>query len=163
MTSPSERRRDIVHACMHDFKHGALRTGSGAPVHTRKQALAIGLSIAKEAAPVHHEPVSPRVEQALRMLADVDPQLAAKVQPAERKQLALFHQAETSTDDSDHEWRYLGRELPTVGKGSIYQCTRCPVTKRTERRGGRNVITYANDGQHYRAARLSCARAQGGA
>lgn len=36
-------KQDKMHKTMHEFKHGTLRSGSGAKVKKRKQAIAIGL------------------------------------------------------------------------------------------------------------------------
>ena len=45
----SKKSKDIVGEVMHEFKHGTLKSGSGQIVKTRKQAIAIGLSEAREA------------------------------------------------------------------------------------------------------------------
>lgn len=36
-------KRNKMHKVMHEYKHGTLRSGSGAKVKKRKQAIAIGL------------------------------------------------------------------------------------------------------------------------
>jgi hypothetical protein len=155
MTTRSEPR-EIVEACVHQFKRDKLHTGSGAPARSRKQAIAIGLAIAATAKALA-ERTNPRVEQALQRMSELDPALAAKVHTAERRQLALFD-ADAPSDEGDHAWTYLGREKPSTGNGSIYKCSRCPVTKRVEWRGERRVTKYSADGTNYRAARVACSR-----
>jgi hypothetical protein len=39
-----------MHATMHEFKHGTLKSGSGKKVTSRKQAIAIGLHEKKDKA-----------------------------------------------------------------------------------------------------------------
>jgi hypothetical protein len=41
--------KDTVERVMHEFKEGSLKSGSGAKVKSRKQAIAIGLSEARDA------------------------------------------------------------------------------------------------------------------
>jgi hypothetical protein len=41
--------QEKVHRVMDEFKHGELRSSSGQKVQSRKQAIAIGLSEAREA------------------------------------------------------------------------------------------------------------------
>ena len=45
----STKGRGKVGKVMHEFKHGQLKSGSGGKVKSRKQAIAIGLSEAREA------------------------------------------------------------------------------------------------------------------
>ena len=44
----SKKTQEDVANAMHDFKEGDLKTGSGKKVTSRKQAIAIGLSEARE-------------------------------------------------------------------------------------------------------------------
>lgn len=44
----SEGAQDKVEKAMHERKHGTLKSGSGKKVTSRKQAIAIGLSEARE-------------------------------------------------------------------------------------------------------------------
>ena len=44
----SKNTQEKVHETMHEFKEGKLRSGSGKKVTSRKQAVAIGLSEARE-------------------------------------------------------------------------------------------------------------------
>ena len=48
MTKYSKKAGDKVEEVMHEFKEGKLKSGSGAKVTSRKQAVAIGLSEARE-------------------------------------------------------------------------------------------------------------------
>ena len=48
MAKQSDKQQEIVERVMHDFGHGDLKTGTGAPVKSRKQAIAIALSEAGE-------------------------------------------------------------------------------------------------------------------
>jgi hypothetical protein len=48
MTKYSKGAQKKVEEKMHEFKHGKLKSGSGAKVKSRKQAIAIGLSEARE-------------------------------------------------------------------------------------------------------------------
>jgi uncharacterized protein DUF6496 len=43
MASTSRRQRRIAGRVMHEFKHGELRSGRGAKVKNRRQAIAIAL------------------------------------------------------------------------------------------------------------------------
>lgn len=43
------KAQEKVEEVMHEYKRGKLRSGSGAKVKSRKQAIAIGLSEAREA------------------------------------------------------------------------------------------------------------------
>jgi Family of unknown function (DUF6496) len=45
----SKKAQDKVEKAMHERKHGTLRSGSGRKVTDRKQAIAIGLSEARDA------------------------------------------------------------------------------------------------------------------
>lgn len=45
----SKKAQEKVGKVMHEFKQGKLRSGTGAKVKSRKQAIAIGLSEAREA------------------------------------------------------------------------------------------------------------------
>lgn len=45
----SKKAQEKVEDVMHEFKEGKLKSGSGKKVTSRKQALAIGLSEAREA------------------------------------------------------------------------------------------------------------------
>ena len=44
----SEKAQDKVGEVMHEFKEGKLKSGSGKKVTSKKQAVAIGISEAKE-------------------------------------------------------------------------------------------------------------------
>jgi len=46
---PSEKGQEKVHKVMKEFKEGSLKSSNGAKVKNRKQAVAIGLSEAREA------------------------------------------------------------------------------------------------------------------
>lgn len=48
-TKYSEQAQDKVGEVMHEFKEGKLKSSSGEKVTSRKQAVAIGISEAKEA------------------------------------------------------------------------------------------------------------------
>lgn len=48
MTKYSEKAHDKVHEALHEQKEGALKSGSGKKVTSRKQAVAIGLSEARK-------------------------------------------------------------------------------------------------------------------
>jgi hypothetical protein len=48
MTKYSKGSQKKVKEAMHEFKEGKLKSGSGAKVKSRKQAVAIGLSEARE-------------------------------------------------------------------------------------------------------------------
>jgi hypothetical protein len=43
MAKESKDQKEIVGRVMHEYKHGELETGTGKPVKSRKQAVAIGL------------------------------------------------------------------------------------------------------------------------
>nr|WP_315031072.1 DUF6496 domain-containing protein [uncultured Chryseobacterium sp.] len=47
-TKYSEKAQDKIGKVMHEFKEGKLKTSSGKKVTSRKQAVAIGISEAKE-------------------------------------------------------------------------------------------------------------------
>ena len=52
MTKYSKKAQDKVEKVMHEYKHGELKSGKGGKggkVKSRKQAIAIGLSEAREA------------------------------------------------------------------------------------------------------------------
>jgi hypothetical protein len=49
MAKYSKKAQEKVEETMHEFKEGKLKSGSGAKVKSRKQAIAIGLSEAREA------------------------------------------------------------------------------------------------------------------
>ena len=49
MAKYGKKASDKVEKSMHEMKHGELRSGSGKKVTSRKQAIAIGLSEAREA------------------------------------------------------------------------------------------------------------------
>jgi hypothetical protein len=49
MAKYSEKAQDKVHQALHEEKEGTLKSGSGEKVTSRKQAIAIGLSEAREA------------------------------------------------------------------------------------------------------------------
>ena len=49
MANYSKKAQDKVEKTMHELKEGTLRSGSGKKVTSRKQAIAIGLSEAREA------------------------------------------------------------------------------------------------------------------
>ncbi len=48
MAKYSEKAQDKVEKAMHEMKEGKLKSGSGKKVTSRKQAVAIGLSEARE-------------------------------------------------------------------------------------------------------------------
>lgn len=48
MAKYSKKSQDKVEKAMHEYKHGELKSGSGKKVKSRKQAIAIGLSEARE-------------------------------------------------------------------------------------------------------------------
>jgi hypothetical protein len=48
MAKYSEKAQQKVEKTMHEFKKGTLKSGSGQKVKSRKQAVAIGLSKARE-------------------------------------------------------------------------------------------------------------------
>lgn len=48
MAKYSEKAGEKVHKAMHEMEHGTLKSGSGKKVTSRKQAIAIGLSEARE-------------------------------------------------------------------------------------------------------------------
>lgn len=48
-TEYSEKAQEKIGEVMHEFKEGSLRSSSGKKVTNRKQAIAIGISEAKEA------------------------------------------------------------------------------------------------------------------
>lgn len=48
MAKYSEKAQDKVEETMHEFKKGTLKSGSGQKVKSRTQAVAIGLSKARE-------------------------------------------------------------------------------------------------------------------
>ena len=49
MAKYSKKAQEKVEKAMHERKHGTLRSGSGRKVTDRKQAIAIGLSEARDA------------------------------------------------------------------------------------------------------------------
>jgi len=49
MARYSKKAQNKVEKVMHEMKEGTLRSGSGAKVKSRKQAIAIGLSEARKA------------------------------------------------------------------------------------------------------------------
>lgn len=49
MAKYSEKASEKVEKAMHEMKEGTLRSGSGKKVTSKKQAIAIGLSEAREA------------------------------------------------------------------------------------------------------------------
>ena len=49
MAKYSKKAQEKVEEVMHEFKEGKLKSGSGEKVKSRKQAVAIGLSEAREA------------------------------------------------------------------------------------------------------------------
>lgn len=49
MAKYSKKAQEKVEETMHEFKEGKLKSGSGNKVTSRKQAVAIGLSEAREA------------------------------------------------------------------------------------------------------------------
>ena len=49
MEKYGKKASEKVHRAMHERKHGTLRSGSGRKVTSRKQAIAIGLSEARDA------------------------------------------------------------------------------------------------------------------
>ena len=49
MANYSKKAQEKVEEVMHEFKEGKLKSGSGEKVKSRKQAVAIGLSEAREA------------------------------------------------------------------------------------------------------------------
>ena len=51
MAKQKDRQKAVVERVLHDFKQGRLESGSGQPVTSRRQAIAIGLSEAGVANP----------------------------------------------------------------------------------------------------------------
>lgn len=49
MAKYSQKAQNKVEKVMHEYKHGELKSSSGDKVKSRKQAIAIGLSEAREA------------------------------------------------------------------------------------------------------------------
>lgn len=52
MTKYSKKAQEVVEIVMHEYKHGTLKSGKGGKggkVKSRKQAIAIGISEAREA------------------------------------------------------------------------------------------------------------------
>jgi len=49
MAKYSKKAQDKIEEVMHEFKEGTLRSGKNGKVKSRKQAIAIGISEAKEA------------------------------------------------------------------------------------------------------------------
>jgi len=49
MAKYSEKAQEKVHKALHEEKEGTLKSGNGKKVTSRKQAIAIGLSEAREA------------------------------------------------------------------------------------------------------------------
>jgi len=48
MAKYSKKAQDKIEKVMHEFKHGELKSGNGSKVKSRKQAIAIGLSEARQ-------------------------------------------------------------------------------------------------------------------
>ncbi len=48
MAKYSKKTQDKMELVMHEFKHGELKSGNGSEVKSRKQAIAIGLSEARQ-------------------------------------------------------------------------------------------------------------------
>lgn len=165
--SPASGSR--VHGVLHQFKNGELHTGSGQRVTSRRQALAIALSLASppedrrgsEADP-WSAAAAPRVDVAtvLGALRELDPELARKVLPA-RGQLSLFA---ASTAPIDHLWVYQGQELKAP-HATLEACKLCPVQRRTVRRFTRPMVYYCRrHGEPWERVRPACAAAaKGGA
>jgi len=64
MAKYSKKAGDKVEKVMHEFKEGKLKSGSGDKVKSRKQAIAIGLSEAREkGAKVPKKPSSGKTEK----------------------------------------------------------------------------------------------------
>ena len=49
MTKYSKKAQEKIEEVMHEFKHGELKSGKGEVVKSREQAIAIGISEAREA------------------------------------------------------------------------------------------------------------------
>ena len=49
MAKYSKKAQEKIEEVMHEFKHGKLKSGKGGVVKNRKQAIAIGISEAREA------------------------------------------------------------------------------------------------------------------
>lgn len=49
MAKYSVKAQEKIEEVMHEFKHGELKSGKGGIVKSRKQAIAIGISEAREA------------------------------------------------------------------------------------------------------------------
>jgi hypothetical protein len=49
MAKYSKNAQDKIEEVMHEFKHGELKSGKGGIVKSRQQAIAIGISEAREA------------------------------------------------------------------------------------------------------------------
>lgn len=149
--------RQVIHGQLRMFKRGELSTSTGALVTARRQVLAIALATAGKAGaqsdkakPVPEDVAAARVQRARGALAELNPQLAVKVQPAGPGQLELFHSQGTSA--GDHDWRHHGQELHWP-RALVEVCQRCGVIRRTVRRNERAVaVTY---GRAYEGAVFS--------
>lgn len=91
--------------------------------------------------------------RSLLVLTEINPELAAKVQPATGQQmLALGGEG----SPVDHRWRYLGNEKQPP-RAQIDECLICSAIRRTVRRFQRALVTYArSDGETFARARPSC-------
>jgi hypothetical protein len=49
MAKYSKNAQEKIEEVMHEFKHGKLKSGKGGTVKSREQAIAIGISEAREA------------------------------------------------------------------------------------------------------------------
>lgn len=82
MANYSKKAQDKVEKTMHELKEGTLRSGSGKKVTSRKQAIAIGLSEAREAgAKVPSKKSSPKKRAPKKSAAKKS---AAKKSPAKK-------------------------------------------------------------------------------
>lgn len=158
--------RDVVRAQLHRFKRGELYTSAGDRVTSRQQALAIALATAHPGrrdrgtgpagAGQSEAEREAKLERALGALAEVNRELAAKVQPARAGQLALF--ADPAPAATDHAWQFQGQELHAP-RAVIEVCPRCGTCRRTVRRNARALVTYgkAYDPQSFSRIRPPCA------
>jgi hypothetical protein len=98
------------------------------------------------------EPIaeSIRVLETIAHLREVDEALAAKLLPA--AQLALFQESAAPAASVAHTWRYVGQQ----NAGTLYECTRCPVTMRNSRRFQNSLTTYSLDGKRFSKIQPVC-------
>jgi hypothetical protein len=146
------RRRRIARGVLSDFKAGNLRSSTGHKVTKRKAAIAIALQMAgRDGEPPAAE--SPKVAEALSALAAENPGLARLVQPAGRRQLALFH--DTTPRQTGHVWRFEGLER-AAHNAKLFSCAKCPARKRTTAGRGWSQDLYAMPGDAFAPEAPTC-------